>query len=286
MIRLLTKDFHINHDNNILKTAIKNNSVFVVMNIVRFICTYEQACNLELKDMFHFSLQSENRNEQISMVLLDKVTSLYPKESIPLNDLLISSLKRSFVNVSRKLLLNGADSNFKDNTGHSILYYVLETGNSELLQLLVDHYNININEIFNDENIIFYAINKHNSKISSILIGEGTDIFCKNKNGEYLIEVYIKKGWFLHSPAGETIDLRFLFGETKTVLAKELLVETAPWDMQSEMTLYSVEDIEEKVIEEKIPEVEDQSQYVILAVIVLVGIGAVIFYLKGYKPKH
>lgn len=198
MIRLLTKDFHINHDNNILKTAIKNNSVFVVMNIVRFICTYEQACNLELKDMFHFSLQSENRNEQISMVLLDKVTSLYPKESIPLNDLLISSLKRSFVNVSRKLLLNGADSNFKDNTGHSILYYVLETGNSELLQLLVDHYNININEIFNDENIIFYAINKHNSKISSILIGEGTDIFCKNKNGEYLIEVYIKKGWFLH----------------------------------------------------------------------------------------
>jgi len=100
------------------------------------------------------------------------------------------------------------------------------------------------------------------------------------------IENIMEKGWFLNSPAGEMIDLRFLFGESKTVLAKELLVETAPWDMQSEMTLYSVEDIEEKVIEEKIPEVEDQSQYVILAVIVLVGIGAVIFYLKGYKPKH
>ena len=60
------------------------------------------------------------------------------------------------------------------------------------------------------------------------------------------IENVMEKGWFLNSPAGEMIDLRFLFGESKTVLAKELLVETAPWDMQSEMTLYSVENIEER----------------------------------------
>jgi len=100
------------------------------------------------------------------------------------------------------------------------------------------------------------------------------------------IENVMEKGWFLNSPAGEMIDLRFLFGESKTVLAKELLIETTPWDMQSEMTLYSVENIEEKIIEEEIPEVNDQSQYAILALIILVGIGAAIFYLKGYKPKH
>ena len=41
-----------------------------------------------------------------------------------------------------------------------------------------------------------------------------------------------------------------------------------------------------KVIEEKIPEADDQSQYVILALIILVGIGTAVFYLKGYKPKH
>ena len=100
------------------------------------------------------------------------------------------------------------------------------------------------------------------------------------------IENVMEKGWFLNSPAGEMIDLRFLFGESKTALAEELLVETVPWDMQSEMTLYSVENIEEKVIEEELPEVNDQSQYVILALIILVGIGAAVFYLKGYKPKH
>ena len=100
------------------------------------------------------------------------------------------------------------------------------------------------------------------------------------------IENVMEKGWFLNSPAGEMIDLRFLFGESKTVLAKELLVETVPWDMQSEMTLYSVENIEDRVIEDEMPEEDDQSQYAILALIILVGIGAAIFYLKGYKPKH
>ena len=100
------------------------------------------------------------------------------------------------------------------------------------------------------------------------------------------IENIMKKGWFLNSPAGEMLDLRFLFGESKTVLAEELLVETAPWDMQSEMTLYSVEDVEEEMIEVKNQDIEDQSQYAVLGIIIAIGIGAVIFYLKGYKPKR
>ena len=100
------------------------------------------------------------------------------------------------------------------------------------------------------------------------------------------IENIMKKGWFLNSPAGKMLDLRFLFGESKTVLAEELLIETAPWDMQSEMTLYSVEDIEEEIIEVENQDIEDQSQYAVLGIIIAIGIGAVIFYLKGYKPKR
>ena len=60
------------------------------------------------------------------------------------------------------------------------------------------------------------------------------------------IENVMEKGWFLNSPAGELIDLRFLFGESKTVFTDELRVETVPWDKQSEMTLYSVEEIEKE----------------------------------------
>ena len=136
-----------------------------------------------------------------------------------------------------------------------------------------DKKNVPLNSV-----IHLIIIPNENMKVNSISTHAITDLTK--------IENIMKKGWFLHSPAGETIDLRFLFGETKTVLAKELLVETAPWDMQSEMTLYSVEDIKEKIVEEEIVEVEDQSQYAILALIILIGIGAAIFYLKGYKPKH
>ena len=99
----------------------------------------------------------------------------------------------------------------------------------------------------------------------------------------------MKKGWFLNSPAGEVIDLRFLFGESKTVFADELRVETTPWDMQSEMTLYSVEDIEKedevKVMKEDEYN-EDVTQYAVLGIIIVVGIATAVFYLKGYKPKH
>ena len=198
MIKLLIKDYHMNNDNAIFKTAIMNNSIFVVMHLLTFISSYEQAKEIHLIDMCKYSLQIQTRNEQITLVLVDKVISLYPFDEIPLNELLIYSLQKSFVNVIRKLLLKGADPNHKDELGHSVLYYTLNIGNCDLLQLLIDHYHIDINELFNDENIIFHAINLNNSKISSVLISEGTDIYCKNKQDEYLIQVYIKKGWFLH----------------------------------------------------------------------------------------
>jgi len=136
-----------------------------------------------------------------------------------------------------------------------------------------DKRNVPLNSV-----IHLVVIPDENRKVNAISTHAITDLTK--------IENVMEKGWFLNSPAGEMIDLRFLFGDSKTVLEKELLVETAPWDMQSEMTLYSVENIEKEIIEEQILEGDVQSQYAILALIILVGIGAAIFYLKGYKPKH
>jgi len=103
------------------------------------------------------------------------------------------------------------------------------------------------------------------------------------------LENVLKKGWFMSSPAGEMIDLRFLFGESKTVMADELRVETAPWNTSSEIIVYSVEDIVDKPEEKEKKSdsnEEDSSQYIVLGIIIAAGIGAAIFYLKGYKPKH
>ena len=107
------------------------------------------------------------------------------------------------------------------------------------------------------------------------------------------LENISKRGWFFSSPAGNSIDAKFLFGQSKVIPQDELRVEIGPWDGKSELSFYSVEDIpqdekEYESIEEfgKEDSGEDQSQYAVLAIIIVIGIGAAIFYLKGYKPKR
>ena len=140
-----------------------------------------------------------------------------------------------------------------------------------------DNRNVPLNSI-----IQLIIIPSEITKINAISTHAITDVTT--------FENIMKKGWFLSSPAGEMINLKFLFGQSKTISAEELLVETAPWDMQSEMTLYSVEEIESEV--EEVPIIKnqeedvDETQYAVLGIIIAAGIGAVIFYLKGYKPKH
>ena len=140
-----------------------------------------------------------------------------------------------------------------------------------------DNRNVPLNSI-----IQLIIIPSEMTKVNAISTHAITDVTT--------FENIMKKGWFLSSPAGEMIDLKFLFGQSKTISAEELLVETAPWDMQSEMTLYSVEKIESEAEEVPIIENEegdgDETQYAVLGIIIVAGIGAAIFYLKGYKPKH
>ena len=140
-----------------------------------------------------------------------------------------------------------------------------------------DNRNVPLNSI-----IQLIIIPSETTKVNAISTHAITDVTT--------FENIMKKGWFLSSPAGEMIDLKFLFGQSKTISAEELLVETAPWDMQSEMTLYSVEEIESEAKEVPIIENEegdgDETQYAVLGIIIVAGIGAAIFYLKGYKPKH
>lgn len=198
MIRLLNKDLFYNKEDNILKTAIMNNSTFVILNFLRFIVTYQQANHFKLPELFQLSLNQPIKNEQIGLCLLEKIVSLYPSDSIEKNELLISAIQTNSLNITRRLLLYGANPNYIDGTNTSFLYYVLETENSDLLQLLIDHYDINVNQIYREENIIFHAISKNNSKLSSILIEGGTNINCKNVKNEFLIEAYINKGWFIH----------------------------------------------------------------------------------------
>lgn len=150
--------------------------------------------------------------------------------------------------------------------------------------------NISRSDIFDGRNVPLNSviqlliIPKEQSKIDAISTHAITDLTK--------LENISNKGWFFASPAGYKIDARFLFGQDKVIPHNELRIEIGPWNGESEVSFYSVENIENEehssmsdVMKEN-SEVEEQSQYIILGIIIAAGIGATIFYLKGYKPKR
>ena len=150
--------------------------------------------------------------------------------------------------------------------------------------------NISRSNIFDGSNVPLNSviqlliIPKEQSKIDAIATHAITDLTK--------LENISNKGWFFESPAGYKIDARFLFGQDKVIQHNELRMEIGPWNGESEVSFYSVENIENEghgsmsdVMKEN-SEVEEQSQYIILGIIIAAGIGAAIFYLKGYKPKR
>ena len=142
-----------------------------------------------------------------------------------------------------------------------------------------DRRNVPLNSV-----IQLVVIPNEPSKIDTIATHAITDLTT--------LENISERGWFFSSPAGNTIDAKFLFGQNKVIPQDELRVEIGPWDGKSELTFYSVEDIAQGKVDEY-QSIEDfgkkessEDQYAVLAVIIVIGIGATIFYLKGYKPKR
>jgi len=141
-----------------------------------------------------------------------------------------------------------------------------------------DERNVPLNSV-----IQLIVLTEKQSKIDAITTHAITDLTT--------LEGVSQKGWFFSAPAGDVIDAKFLFGQDKSVTHGELIMEIGEWDGESEMSFYSVEDIpkqEYESIEEfgKDKLETDQTQYAVLGIIIAVGIGAAIFYLKGYKPKR
>ena len=144
---------------------------------------------------------------------------------------------------------------------------------------IFDERNVPLNSV-----IQLIVLTEKQSKIDAITTHAITDVTT--------LEGVSQKGWFFSNPAGDVIDAKFLFGQDKVATHGELIIEIGEWDGESEMSFYSVEDIPKQdyeSIEEfgKGDQSEgDESQYAVLAIIIAIGIGAAIFYLKGYKPKR
>ena len=117
------------------------------------------------------------------------------------------------------------------------------------------------------------------SKISSV----ETNVIQELKSVEDVSE----KGWYFASTSYDKIDARFLFGMEKNVSTDELMMTVKP-----EISLndnFSVENIQvnqQDGVEQDGVEQNGGEQYAVLIVIIVAAIGAVLFYLKGYKRKN
>ena len=115
------------------------------------------------------------------------------------------------------------------------------------------------------------VIPEHPSKVNTV----NTNIIPKLDSAEDLVE----KGWFFTSTSNNAIDARFLFGQSDTVTADELVMEIGTWDIQSEGDSFLIDNINVR------NQNTEGEQYIILAVIIIAAIGAALFYLKGYKRR-
>lgn len=102
--------------------------------------------------------------------------------------------------VVRWLLMHGADVNQCCTNGKSLLSILVECKQIALIQLLFEHYNVNVSE--NDESgssIIFKVLENKLFNLSNYLLNEGIDTNSINSEGQSLLEVVVIKNLFLHT---------------------------------------------------------------------------------------
>ena len=150
---------------------------------------------------------------------------------------------------------------FDISTINPLLHFGID--NLERSKYFADHF-VPLNSV-----VQVVVIPEQPSKVSTV----NTNIITKLDSAEDLLE----KGWFFASTSNDAIDARFLFGQSDSVTADELVMEIDTWDIQSGDDSFLIDNINVRI------QNTEGEQYIILAVIIIAAIGAAIFYLKGYK---
>ena len=150
---------------------------------------------------------------------------------------------------------------FDISTINPLLHFGID--NLERSKYFADHF-VPLNSV-----VQVVVIPEQPSKVSTV----NTNIITKLDSAEDLLE----KGWFFASTSNDAIDARFLFGQSDSVTADELVMEIDAWDIQSGDDSFLIDNINVRI------QNTEGEQYIILAVIIIAAIGAAIFYLKGYK---
>ena len=116
------------------------------------------------------------------------------------DNLLMRACQIKMYRLIRYLLLCGLEPTSKDSEGKSVLEWMIIHGNNQMIELLIDHYNIDINQKNSkNEPMIFMSMEKNNAFLSELMLRSGVDIDVRDNDGMYLLEKTIQKGWYLHT---------------------------------------------------------------------------------------
>jgi len=97
--------------------------------------------------------------------------------------------KQFFHDMTRYLLQSGADVTQKDTNGASALHYAAESGDSELVGILIEVGASPVNAKDDEsENPLFYALREGKIEAAKRLIRHGVDLASKNSSNEDVIE--------------------------------------------------------------------------------------------------
>jgi len=99
------------------------------------------------------------------------------------------SQKNFFHDMSRYLIQSGADVAQKDKNGAIALHFAAESGDSQLVDILVEIGGSPVNTKDDDgENALFYALRESKLDAARRLIGHGVDLSSKNASKENIVD--------------------------------------------------------------------------------------------------
>lgn len=186
----------ISPNENLLLVAVNNANSFITMTLLNQMRHPTDAVSFDLVDVFRKTLDSTD--ERISMMLLKKIQQLSIELKLSCNEAIVCIQCQKYNMVRYCLLYQFIQVQHRDFDQSKLLKILIEHDLINYIELLVDHYGLNLRSCIDNEPAIFTAIKENNSRISGYFLSNGTDIDCKNNDGKYLIEVCIEKKWFLH----------------------------------------------------------------------------------------
>lgn len=195
MLKLLTSTNQ--HRNSFVEQLMLSNNPYFVAFMLKQVNTKDDAIHFDIISMVKRMIKGPTTDTIVQLVIQKLIE--YDMLRTHINTFMLCALHQNKFNLVRYLLWKGADPLHVDEHQKTLVCHLMEKQQLKLIELLVDHYNVDINSVDKDGiNIIFIAVEQKACAITSYLIMNGTHLNCKDHDGALLIERCIQHGWYLH----------------------------------------------------------------------------------------